>query len=502
MAKNGDKSHDDDVDAKENGSAGKGGGTDGPDVVRLNVSKGGPIRRDLGAGDDLVRVDAEKAGQVLLTFTSADVGNGDPLDGNNAANEDGGLAVRLQRENDKGDLVGPVSRFDDEGITFTSEKGGLTFDVRDLPTGTARGDQFEVVRLGTKGDDTLDARQPERPYYINAGMGNDTVTGGNRNDFLVGGAGHDSIHGGLGNDTLLGGGGDDVLQGGDGNDTAIFNVSADGADAANLGAGDDAVLVSAAAAGQVRLTFTSAEVGNANANDSNTMANQDGGLAVRLQLENGSDGLTGPVSRFDDEGITFVSSTPGLTFDVRDLVSGVQRGNQFEVVRLGTEQGDNLNAVQADRPYYINAGGGNDLVTGGNANDFLVGGAGNDTIKGGLGNDSLLGGAGSDTFVFDTKLDGNANLDTILDFNVTDDTIQLSRMVFMDLPAGKDGQLDAKAFAFSDATAEHDDRIIYDKVSGRLSYDGNGGDRGDATAFAILTNLPQTLSAADFILTT
>ena len=186
-----------------------------------------------------------------------------------------------------------MSRFDDEGITFVSQRDGLTFDVRDLPTGAARGDQFEVVRLGTNGNDNLDAaQQPNRPYYINAGMGNDTVTGGNRNDFLVGGAGDDSIQGGLGNDTLLGGGeddvlqgggGDDTLQGGDGNDTAIFNVSTDETDTVNLGEGSDVVTLSAAAAGQIRLSFVSAQVGNGSANDAPSPAPQDGGLAVRLQ---------------------------------------------------------------------------------------------------------------------------------------------------------------------------------------------------------------------------
>ena len=120
---------------------------------------------------------------------------------------------------------------------------------------------------------------------------------------------------------------------------AHLDVTRDAATSEDLGKGDDVVLVKGAA-GQVRLTFTSAEVGNGNAVDANTMANQDGGLAVRLQAEDGADGLTGPVSRFDDEGITFVAASPGLTFDVRDLVAGTQRGDQFDVVTLGTDRDD------------------------------------------------------------------------------------------------------------------------------------------------------------------
>ncbi|WP_335645513.1 hypothetical protein [Methylobacterium durans] len=172
-------------------------------------------------------------------------------------------------------------------------------------------------------------------------------------------------------------------------------MSTDGSDTTNLGAGDDVVNVSAAAAGQVRLSFTSAEVGNGNPNDGGTLANQDGGLAVRLQAEDPAGILTGAVSRFDDEGVTFVAAA-GITFDVRDLVSGVQRGDAFEVVSLGTQGADTLTALQPSRAYYFNAGQGNDIVTGGTANDFLVGGAGNDTLSGGAGNDSFIGGAGDD----------------------------------------------------------------------------------------------------------
>ena len=87
-------------------------------------------------------------------------------------------------------------------------------------------------------------------------------------------------------------------------DLVILNVTKDDAVAKDLGKGEDTVLVKGTAE-QVRLTFTSADVSNGNPLDSNTMANQDGGLAVRLQAEDGADGLTGPISRFDDEGITF-----------------------------------------------------------------------------------------------------------------------------------------------------------------------------------------------------
>ncbi len=285
---------------------------------------------------------------------------------------------------------------------------------------------------------------------------------------------------------------------GNGGDRVSFNASKDGPVSKDLGAGDDVVRVSADHGGQVRLTFTSAEVGNGNALDSNTMANQDGGLAVRLQLEDGSGNPAGPVSRFDDEGITFDSATSGLTFDVRDLVSGTARGDQFAVVRLGTLQGDTLDVSNAWRSYYINGGMGDDTVTGGNVNDFLVGGAGNDTLNGRTGNNMLLGGGGKDTFVFDTRLQASINIDSVLDFSAADDTIQLDRSVFMGLP---DGPLAADAFALSTATPTAEQRIIYNQGTGILSFDMNGGTPDNAVAFATLVNRPADLSAMDFFTT-
>ncbi len=335
------------------------------------------------------------------------------------------------------------------------------------------------------------------------GRGNDYLDGGSGNDSLYGRIGDDKLNGGSGNDLLSGGRGNDHLKGGSGNDTALFNVSQDGNDAADLGGGSDVVRISASGAGQVRLTFTSAEGGNGSGRDAGTMANQDGGLAVRLQAENGSDALTGPLSRFDDEGITFVAARPGLSFDVRDLVSGVARGDQFKVVSLGTAHEDTLRAEHANKAYYVNAGMGDDRVSGGSKSDFLVGGGGNDVLSGqagddrfiaGGGNDVLLGGAGDDAFIFNAAPSPATNLDTIRDFGRGDDTMQLDDAVFLGLAAGA---LSSNAFALATAAAEADDRVIYDQGTGNLFFDPDGGSRDNATPFAMLSS-KASITAADF----
>jgi Ca2+-binding RTX toxin-like protein len=366
--------------------------------------------------------------------------------------------------------------------------------------------------LGFAGDDRLSGARGDD--YLSGGAGKDRLSGGSGDDYLDGGSNHDKLFGNSGNDQLFGGSGNDELTGGAGhdhlgggvgNDKAFFNVSKDGSDSVDLGSGSDVVNVSARAAGQIRLTFTSAEVGNGNATDSNTMTNQDGGLAVRLRAENGADSLTGEISRFDDEGMTFVATSRGVTFDVRDLVSGVARGDQFGVVTLGTKEADNLKAVLSDKAYYFNAGMGDDRVTGGSKSDFLVGGAGSDALNGragsdkfiaGAGNDVLTGGTGDDAFIFNAPLGASTNVDLIRDFRASDDTIQLDDAVFTGLAVGA---LTAGAFAFSTAAAEADDRVIYDQSSGNLFFDATGGTRDDQVLFATLTNKASVTSSDFFV---
>ena len=248
--------------------------------------------------------------------------------------------------------------------------------------------------------------------------GNDRITTGAADDVVFGGAGNDTISSGAGNDTLGGGAGDDIILGGAGNDTLTVNAQQDGSDTVDLGSGLDTVTVfgDVGFTGQVRLTFTSSEAGNGSPNESGTVAGQDGDLALRFQLEDENGALIGDVSRYDDEGITFIQGQQGLTFDVRDI-GGTERGDQFVGVSLGTSDDDTLSffpPFRANDPYYYNAGQGNDTINAGEANDFLVGGSGNDLLFGNGGDDSFIGGTGNDTLV------GGAGDDTLMGSDGTD----------------------------------------------------------------------------------
>ncbi|MBL8798099.1 MAG: calcium-binding protein, partial [Planctomycetia bacterium] len=70
---------------------------------------------------------------------------------------------------------------------------------------------------------------------LDGGAGNDTLTGGSRDDLILGGAGHDTLTGGNGNDILLGGSGIDVLLGGDGYDVLVGGSGADHLQGQNQG---------------------------------------------------------------------------------------------------------------------------------------------------------------------------------------------------------------------------------------------------------------------------
>lgn len=146
----------------------------------------------------------------------------------------------------------------------------------------------------------------------------------------------------------------------------------------------------------------------------------------------------------------------------------------------GTRGNDTLTGTAGDDT--IRGLGGNDRLNGGAGNDKLDGGAGRDILNGGLGNDVLTGGAGRDTFVFNTKL-GNNNIDTITDFSVKQDTIQLDHSVFTGL---KMGQLSSDAFYIGAAAHDASDRIIYNSKSGALLYDADGNGAGAAQQFAQL----------------
>lgn len=128
-------------------------------------------------------------------------------------------------------------------------------------------------------------------------------------------------------------------------------------------------------------------------------------------------------------------------------------------------------------------GTGNGLVntiTGNAANNQLNGGAGNDTINGGIGIDRLTGGIGNDIFRFTTT----GQIDTVTDYNVVNDTIQLENAIFTKLTTT--GTLAAAQFRIGAQAADSNDFIVYNNITGALSYDANGNGVGAMVTIAMI----------------
>ncbi|MFD1986914.1 calcium-binding protein [Mesorhizobium newzealandense] len=136
--------------------------------------------------------------------------------------------------------------------------------------------------------------------------------------------------------------------------------------------------------------------------------------------------------------------------------------------------------------------------TGNSIANVIGGNSGNNIINGLGGNDTLSGAQGNDSFVFTTALDASTNVDTITDFSVVDDTIQVDNLIFAAL--GGNGTLTADQFVANasgtaDNTSQH---IVYETDTGWLYYDSNGSTAGGSTHFATLAaNL--ALTNADFV---
>ena len=106
---------------------------------------------------------------------------------------------------------------------------------------------------------------------------------------------------------------------------------------------------------------------------------------------------------------------------------------------------------------------------------------------------AFAGGAGNDRFAFGS-LDGS--VDRILDYNVANDTIQLSLAAFAGI--GTIGNFNVNAFVSNGAPValEAGDHILYNSTSGALYYDADGNGGGVAVQFALLGGAP-ALTFAD-----
>jgi Ca2+-binding RTX toxin-like protein len=287
-----------------------------------------------------------------------------------------------------------------------------------------------LVVTGTSGNDTLNGVS-NYSSTINAGAGNDTVTGGSGADLLrgdggndslnggddadvlEGGEGNDTLDGGRGADTLRGGAGDDILGGAGGSyDAGSYNygyVSPLGGNTYEGGTGNDTLRGTSMAdlylfnLGDGADTLYEVEVGGQPAAQVDVLRFGPGigpsdiavsrsGIDLILAHSNGTDSVTvknwytnpGAVAN-QVERIEFADGTSWSNIDLTALA----------LVVTGTAGNDNLYGVGTFNDT-LRGGSGNDSLYGQDGNDVLEGGDGNDTLDGGRGADVLNGGAGDD----------------------------------------------------------------------------------------------------------
>ena len=250
-------------------------------------------------------------------------------------------------------------------------------------------------------------------YYVDAGDGNDKITGN---------IGDDSLFGGNGNDTLLGGAGDDSY---------ILSMGSTGSDVITDTGGSYDTLMYTASYGTSNLTMFD-------------MYSQGNNLYVqRMNISNTTSSLMATVSNnvgagkieyfkyhddnhagFDTDwaGNLIMASTSAVI--AAGASSGTTTGTAENNLLVGTQSADTL--IGGDGNDWLQGGGGDDLLTGGAGDEYLVGGAGTDTLVGGTGNDMYdINNKSGTQFTVATAITDTSVVETITDNRGENNSINL-----------------------------------------------------------------------------
>jgi len=322
------------------------------------------------------------------------------------------------------------------------------------------------------------------------------ISGTQYNDNIVGNDGNDTLSTGYGGkDTIDGGKGDDLLSGNyrfaSRGITTTFNATTN---IGSIRAGTDGVSYK----NIERLNISGSRyddniVGN-DGNDtlSGNNDNNNGGSSGNDTIDGGKgDDLYSVNLNYATGGIITTFNTTTNIGSIRAGTDGVSYKNIERLNISGTEYDDNIVGSNGNDTLYGNRG--NDTIIGGAGNDslnasysgnnLLSGNDGNDILTGGKGNDSIIGGTGTDTFVFNSY---NGGVDTIYDFNATNELIQVSTAGF-DKELSFDnrfiigtsaklsiGSLFANQFRIGTSATTINQRFIYDNIAGALYFDADG----------------------------
>jgi len=211
------------------------------------------------------------------------------------------------------------AQFNDQTFTL---KGGATTDNLTVK-GTASAENLNVSTI------TVDTAS----VTVNAGDGDDVVTGTASADTLNGEAGADTINAGKGGDTLSGGAGADILNGGEGDDTVSYAGAADVTET-----GDDGTQTGVA----INLSASS--------------------VAGTTILGTNSGYIEKDIGAVESNSVVYLYADASANYsEAKDVLSSIEN------------------------------------ATGSDGNDYIIGSAAANTLTGGAGVDYIIGGGGADT---------------------------------------------------------------------------------------------------------
>ncbi|SKB14399.1 putative haemolysin-type calcium-binding toxin, RTX-like (Expressed) [Planktothrix sp. PCC 11201] len=429
------------------------------------------------------------------------------------------------------------------GVSQTTLLGGAGDDS--LYGGVGRFGAGQNYFAGGEGNDTIRGFALQDVLY--GGDGNDLIVTTNPNVLTIQGgtsqpgfAGESTLYGGGGNDTLLAGFSTDFLYGDAGNDSLSGKFSIlEGGDGNDTLYGGNWTLDIPGATKVPTVTLSGGADNDYLYGALGSVANlYNGGLGDdTIVFTTTNDSLLGESSPEGNDKISFVSGladgATGLSFVLFDTlgnntISG-SNGNDSIVTGSGADflQGGSVAAAATFDVGFgddtLIAGGGNDYLFGGSDSDVLFGEAGNDTLQGGTERDTLVGGEGSDIFLYQFKSDLNganaSTADIITDFKSGEDKLFFSRgpggFAFDLRPGVPTTEISFEQFIVLDKNSYNGGGantqaptnvgpvLVYEKASGVLWYDSDGGGSNPADIVANLAqpnNTIPTLTRTDIVI--
>jgi subtilisin family serine protease/subtilisin-like proprotein convertase family protein len=197
--------------------------------------------------------------------------------------------------------------------------------------------------------------------------------------------------------------------------------------------------------------------------------------------------------------ITFAAGSSTASLTINPTADTVKEPNETVSLTITSGSGYTIGTTAPVITTIINDDGvinqqgttGNDVVEAGTTrtlsgragNDILIGSSSSEVLVGGVGNDTITSGTGFDVIAYSLASEGQ---DTITDFNVFQDTLQVSAAGFGGgLIAGE--SIAAAQFVLGTVATTASHRFIFNKPTGQLFFDVDGNGSSVQTLLATLT---------------